>query len=119
LKVLFAHNVDLRFRRHIIGHDISTTREMRWETLGNGKLLKTATASQFDVLVSVDKNMERAQNLTSLPLPVIILDAPSNALPALIPFATFLVELLKTPLDRALYIIEPSGTVRHLTARRP
>jgi hypothetical protein len=50
-----------------------------------------------------------------LPLPVVIIDAPSNALPVIVSFAPFVLELPKSPLDRALYILAPSGGTLRLT----
>jgi hypothetical protein len=105
VKLLFDHNVDRRFRRHISGHEISTTREMGWEALENGALLKAAADGRFEAFVSIDKKIEHEQNLKTLPLPVVIIDAPSNALPALIPFAPLLLDLFKTPLDRLLFVV--------------
>ena len=119
MKVLFDHNVDRRLGRHLPGHAISTTREMRWESLGNGALLNAAAKVGFEAFVSIDKKIEPEQNLSTLPLPVVIVDAPSNALPALIPFAPFLLDLLKGPLDRVLYVVDRTGIVRRLTAPRP
>jgi hypothetical protein len=119
VKLLFDHNVDRRFRRHIPGHEISTTREMGWEALGNGALLKAAADAGFQAFVSIDKKIEHEQNLKSLPLPVVIIDAPSNALPALVPFAPLLLDLFKAPLDRILFIVESTGLLHRLTAPRP
>jgi hypothetical protein len=119
VKLLFDHNVDRRFRRHLPGHVISTTREMRWDKLGNGLLLKAAADAGFEVFISIDKKIEHEQNLGTLPLPIVIVDAPSNALPVLIRFAPFLVELFKDKLDRLLFIVEPNGFVHRLTAPRP
>jgi len=119
LKLLFDHNVDRRFRKHLPGHDIKTTREMRWETLTNNVLLKIAADAGFDAFLSTDKTLEHEQNLLTLPLPIIVLDSISNALPALIPFAPILLDLLNSPLDRSLYIIQPNGVVLRLTSPRP
>ncbi len=118
MKVLFDHNVDRRLRRHLSGHEYRTTREMGWETLENGSLLKTSAANGFEAFVRIDKNIEHQQNLRSLPLPVIVLDAPSNALTRLLPFCKPLMALLSTPLDRALYIIQLDGSILRLIAPR-
>jgi hypothetical protein len=91
---------------------------MGWEEFENGVLLNAAAKASFDVFVSVDKNIEYEQNLLTLPLPVAVVNAPSNALAALLPFAPFLLELLDTSLDRLLYVIEPTGTVLRLTTPR-
>jgi hypothetical protein len=118
LRILLDHNVDRRLRRSIPGHEIRATREMRWDTLENGDLLSAAAGARFDAFLSVDKNIEHEQNLSTLPLPVIILDSVSNALPALLPFAPIVIDLLNAPLDRLLYIVEPTGLVLRLTSPR-
>jgi hypothetical protein len=81
-------------------------------------LLNAAANATFGEFVSIDKKIEHEPNLLTLPLPVVVVDAPSNALPALLPFAPFLLELLGTSLERLLYGIEPSGTVLRLTTPR-
>jgi hypothetical protein len=118
LKVLFDHNVNRRLRRHLIGHDIKTTQQMGWDRLENGVLLQAA-APEFDAFLSFDKKMEYEQNLLTLPLPVILVDSISNALPASLPFVPFILALLNSPLDRAMYIIKADGTVVRLAAPRP
>ena len=92
---------------------------MGWETFENGMLIEAAAGDRFDALLSIDKNIEHEQNLRGLPLPVIVLDSVSNALPALLPFAPFVLELLKSPLDRILYIVQSDGVVLQLSAPRP
>lgn len=119
MKVLFDHNVDRRFRRHIAGHEIKTSREMRWDALANGLLLKAAAEGGFDVFISIDKNLEYEQNLKTLPLAVVVIDTPSSALTALVPFAPSILGLLNTPLERVLYIVQPDGSVLPPTAPRP
>jgi len=118
VKVLFDHNVDRRLRKHLPGHSISTTREMRWEKLENGHLLNIAASALFDVVVTIDKKIEHQQNLKLLPLAVVVLDAVSSALPSLVVFAPFLLDLLKAPLDRALYVVNQDGVVLRLDAPR-
>ena len=114
MKILFDHNVDRRFRRHLAGHMIKTTREMGWETLANGLLLRECPGAGFEVFISIDKKLRHEQNLTTLPLPVVVLDAITNALPSLIPFAPGLLKVLSSPLDRCLYILDGAGTVTRL-----
>jgi hypothetical protein len=49
----------------------------------NGKLLALA-AEQYDVFVTADRNLQYQQNLSSLPLAVVILVAYDNRLPTLL-----------------------------------
>ena len=42
MKILFDHNLPRRLREHLPGHEIRTTREMKWEQLRNGALMSLA-----------------------------------------------------------------------------
>ena len=84
---------------------------MRWSELENGELLHAASQSRFDTVLTIDKKIRFEQNLDNLPIAVIILDSPSNALPRLIPFAQFVLDLLNQPLQRQLYFIKQTGEV--------
>ena len=79
MKVLLDECVDWRLLRDIAGHDVRTARQMGWATIKNGELLALASA-HFDVFVTVDRNLSSQQNLGSLPIAVVILQARSNRL---------------------------------------
>ena len=82
-------------------------------------VLKAAGGAAFDAIITIDKKIEHEQNLLTLPLPVIVLDCVSNALPALVPFGPFVVKLLQSPLDKVLHVVKSDGSVLRLTAPRP
>jgi len=75
VKVLFDHNVPKRLRRLLQDHNISTSREMGWDSLKNGDLLVAAEASGFEVMVTGDKNLAYQQNLEGRKLGLVILGA--------------------------------------------
>ena len=52
---------------------------MGWSTIKNGQLL-TLAAEQFDVFVTVDRNLSYQQNLGAAGIVVIVLAAKSNRL---------------------------------------
>jgi hypothetical protein len=118
LRILFDHNVNRRFRNYLAGHEIQTTHEQGWDTLANGTLLKASADAGFQAFITVDKKLEHEQNLRTLPLPVILIDSPSNALPALIPFGPPILAILNQPMERLLYIVQSGGTVLRLTTPR-
>jgi hypothetical protein len=91
---------------------------MGWERLSNGVLIRAAADSGFEILLSIDKKIEYEQNLATLPLPIVILDSYSNALPQLLPFVPALLKLLGGALTPALYVILKDGTVLRLTSPR-
>jgi len=52
------------------------------------------SAERFDVLVTADRNLEFQQNLTTLPIAVIVLIGDSNRLESLEPLVPQLLEAL-------------------------
>ena len=66
---------------------------MNWTSLGNGALLQQA-ATQFDVLLTADRNIEFQQNLRTLPIAVVVLVADSNRLESLEPLVPEVLRIL-------------------------
>jgi hypothetical protein len=79
LKVFIDECVDWRLSRDIVGHEVKTARQMGWSTIKNGELLALA-AKQFDVFVTVDRNLSFQQNLPAFAIAVVVLRASSNRL---------------------------------------
>lgn len=79
MKVLLDECVDWRLSRDIVGHEVKTARQMGWTGIKNGELLALAS-EQFDVLITVDRNLSFQQNTSALPIAVIVLQASSNRL---------------------------------------
>jgi hypothetical protein len=79
VRVLLDESIDWRLSRHISGHNVKTTRQRRWAGLENGELLARASID-FDVFVTVDRNLSFQQNIGSVPIGVIVLRARTNRL---------------------------------------
>lgn len=84
MRVFLDECIDWRLSREIVGHEVSTARQMGWTTIKNGELLRLA-AEQFDVFVTVDRNLAFQQRIVDLPIDVIVLRAKSNRLTDLKP----------------------------------
>jgi hypothetical protein len=79
MRVLLDECVDWRLSRDITGHDVKTTRQMGWSAIANGELLALAERD-FDVFVTVDRNLSFQQHLAAFSIAVIVLRARSNRL---------------------------------------
>ena len=77
MRLLLDESVPSRLRRALPHHDVKTVVEMGWGGVKNGNLL-TLAAADFDAFVTVDKNLPYQQNLSSLPIAIVVLDAYSN-----------------------------------------
>jgi hypothetical protein len=103
MRLLLDESVPRRFRLSLPNHEVRTVIDMGWAGVKNGKLLALA-AIEFDAFLTVDKNLPYQQNLITLPITVIVLDALSNELPALL--------LLVPALERELSSLKPRTYIR-------
>ena len=79
MRILLDECLPARLRRHLPGHEIKTVPQASWASISNGKLLRRiADSRQFDVFLTVDKNLPHQQKLKDLPFAVVILRARSN-----------------------------------------
>ena len=84
MRLLLDESVPVRLRRSLPSHSVKTVVEMGWGWVKNGALLALA-AKEFDAFLIVDKNLPYQQNVANLPVAVIVLEAYSNELGALLP----------------------------------
>ena len=78
-----------------MGHDVSTVAHEGWARLANGDLLRQAAVA-FEVLLTADQSLEFQQNLSALPLAVIVLVAASNRLESLEPLVPTILDALNS-----------------------
>lgn len=96
-----------KLRGELPQHDVRTVVEMGWGGTKNGALLRRA-AGEFDVLLTVDSNLEYQQDTTALPIPVVVLTAFSNDINLLRPLMPRVQELLSTVQPGRLYRVGPA-----------
>jgi hypothetical protein len=82
MRVLLDECVTRYLKREFTGHEVFTVEEAGFKGLRNGRLLQ-ATSGQFNVLVTVDQNLQYQQNLNSFTLAVIVLKARKSTYPIL------------------------------------
>ena len=96
MRVFLDECVDWRLSRDLVGHEVKTARQMGWTTTEDDPLLASAS-EQFDAFLTVDRNMIHQQNLSALPIAVIVLQARTNRLADLKPLIPKLLAVLKSP----------------------
>ena len=79
MKVLLDECIDWRLARDMVGHGVKTARQMGWTAIKNRELL-TLASEQFDVFVTVDRNLSLQQNLTLFSIAVVVLEGKTNRL---------------------------------------
>ncbi len=104
MKILLDECVDQRLAPEIRGHAVTTVPQMGWASIKNGELLHRAER-EFDVFITVDRNLAFQQNIPKFQIAVILLHASSNRLDDLQVLVPILLESIGTA---------PKGQVTHV-----
>jgi len=83
LRVLLDECVDVRLAAGLAAVDVRTVADQGWLGISNGQLLALA-AAEFDVFVTVDRNLPFQQHLPKFDIAVILLRAKTNRLDDLV-----------------------------------
>ena len=76
MRILFDQGTPVPLRDHLLGHSVETAHEKGWATLRNGELLSNAE-SEFDVLITTDRNLRHQQNLSDRRIAILALPTTS------------------------------------------
>jgi len=93
MKFLLDECIDRKFAREFVDYEIKTVPQMGWAGVKNNQLLALAEA-EFDVFITVDRNLSFPQNLPQFDIAVIVLQAPSNRLADVKPLAPKVLAIL-------------------------
>lgn len=107
MKVLLDECVTRKLRRDFQDHEVYTVEEAGFKGLKNGNLLRSASG-QYDVLVTVDQNLQYQQNVKLLNLAILVLAAKRNSYAALHPLMDQALDTLKQIKPGEVVIIRES-----------
>lgn len=95
MKLLLDEHLPHQFRQEIVGHDVYSVTYMGWNGVENGELLLRAASHGFDAVITNDGGVEHEQNLDSLVVAVVFLNAAANTLESLRPLVPELLAALE------------------------
>lgn len=95
MKLLLDENLPKRLKQDLAPHEAFTVRDMGWNGLGNGALLKLMKEHGFDALLTFDKNLRYQQNFERYDLPVLVLDAEDNTYLAMAPLMPIILDSIE------------------------
>ncbi|MFN0104884.1 MAG: DUF5615 family PIN-like protein [Bryobacteraceae bacterium] len=84
MRILLDENLPRKLAGYLMGHTCRTVVECGWSGKKNGELLGLADP-QFDLLLTLDKNLPYQQNLDTRGIAVLIVRARSNRIQDLLP----------------------------------
>src|SRR5260221_12212595 len=75
--ILFDHGTPAPHRSFLKDHTVKKTKDLGWDTLSNGELLRVAAESRFYIFLTTDKNIRHQQNLAARAIAIFVLgDSP-------------------------------------------
>ena len=95
MKILLDECIDRKLASYFAGYEVKTVPHMGWAGVKNGQLLALAE-TEFDVFITVDRNLSFQQNLPHFDIAIIVLQASSNRLAELKPLLPKVLAILAT-----------------------
>ncbi len=95
MKILLDECVTKRLKPYLQEYETFTVMEMGWGGLKNGKLLSQCVENNFEILLTIDKNLMFQQNLEKYAISIVVLNSPSSKIEDLVLF----VPSIKLQLD--------------------
>ena len=75
MKILLDECVTKHIKPYLSDYEIYTVREMEWSGIKNGKLMQLCVEHSFDILLTIDKNLQYQQNLDRYPVVIVVLNS--------------------------------------------
>ena len=95
MRILLDENLPVDRAAELTGHEVSTVTGVGWQGIKNGELLRCAQG-HFEVLITMDRNLEFQQNVAAFHVGILVLQAPSNRMVDLHPLVPAILAALKT-----------------------
>ena len=105
MRILLDEDLPRRLGRLLTGHEPETVSRCGWSGVKNGKLLALA-AIRFDVFLTMDRNIGFQQNLATLPIATLVVEAQSNRIEHLQPLVAEILRQLNPMPPKSLRRIE-------------
>jgi len=86
MKILLDECVTKRLKAHLLEFEVFTVRELNLGGTKNGKLMTYCSENNFDILLTIDKNLMFQQNLDKYPVTIVVLNTFSSKIEEIITF---------------------------------
>lgn len=96
MKILLDECVTKKLSKVLQKGEIYTVIEMGWSGIKNGKLFSVAAKEGFDLLLTIDKNMEYQQNTSEHPIIIVVFDVMRNKVDEYLPLVDPFYQQLST-----------------------
>ncbi|WP_221390627.1 DUF5615 family PIN-like protein [Dyadobacter sp. NIV53] len=106
MKILLDECFTKRLKNHLMEFEVSTVRELGLSGTKNGKLMTFCVENNFDILLTIDKNLMFQQNLEKYPVTIVVLNSFTSKIEELISFLPSLKSQVTILQKHKAYIID-------------
>ena len=78
MKILLDECVPKRVKKLLSPIEVYTLFDLGWNGLKNGELLSKTASSNFDILISIDKNISSQKNINQFNVALVIFDVKNS-----------------------------------------
>lgn len=86
MKILLDECVTKKLKLHLSEYEVFTVTEMNWSGIKNGKLLSLCVDNNFNLLLTIDKNLMFQQNIEKFNIIIAVFNSTSSKIEELILF---------------------------------
>ncbi len=106
MKILLDECVTKKVKELLLGHTVFTIGQMDWQGLKNGMLIKQAEQQNFDILLTIDKNISYQQNTSKYNISIVVLNCNNSTIESIKDYIPNFLEQANSFEKGKLYIIE-------------
>lgn len=108
MKILIDENLPKQIKNDLIGFDVFSVREMKWNGRKNGELLASMQEFGFGTLITFDKNLQFQHNLTKYQITVFVIDTHTNRYSDIAPHLPEIIEYLTSSIQEYKAVVIPT-----------
>ncbi|MEZ4849089.1 MAG: hypothetical protein R3B93_10835 [Bacteroidia bacterium] len=106
MKILLDECVTKKLKAHLSEFSVYTVGEMGFSGLKNGKLLAEAQKHGFDILLTIDKNIDSQQNIGKYALSLVVFDVEKSNIKYFVDLIPQFKSQIKSYQKGKVYVIE-------------
>ena len=106
MRILLDENLPVDLAPEMAGRKVATVTRLGWHGIKNSDLLRRAQG-HFEVLITMDRNLESQQHFARFELAILVLRANSNRMVHLRPLVPAILTILQTVRPGELRTIAP------------
>jgi len=106
MKILLDECVPKKLKLYLEDFEVRSVSEMGWSGVKNGKLISLCVIHDFDILLTIDKNIIHQQNLKKHPTTIVVFNSSTSKLEELILFIPSFLKQVHDFEKNKVYVIE-------------